>query len=97
MISIAIFGKYRKEYSAIGAQLGALIPAWLAAIVFVPWHAISVTTSGNYSDQEQLHFTAPIVLYMLLPVIAALAVVANLAIVYFLFFSLRRRWQFRSF
>ncbi|WIX78148.1 hypothetical protein QRX50_43345 [Amycolatopsis carbonis] len=88
--------KQRKEYTAIGVQLGTLIPAWLATIVFVPWYALSVTTSGNYSDQEQLHFTATIVLYILLPVIAALGVTINLAIAYFLFFSSRHRSQFRS-
>ncbi|WP_432852196.1 hypothetical protein ACQPXB_14505 [Amycolatopsis sp. CA-161197] len=86
----------RKEYTVIGVQLSAFIPAWLATIVFVPWYALSVITSGNYSNQEQLHFTATIALYILLPAIAALGVTANLAIAYFLFFSSRHRSQFRS-
>jgi hypothetical protein len=83
--------KRRKEYTVIGVQLGAFMPGWLSTIVFVPWYALSVTTSGNYSGQEQLRFTATVVLYLLLPVIAAIVVTLNLVIAYLLFFSLRRR------
>ncbi|WP_208720043.1 hypothetical protein [Amycolatopsis circi] len=83
--------RYRKEYLAIGIQLGTVIPGWLVTIAFVLWYIVVVTTSGNYIGQEQLHFTVPIVLYLLLPVVAMLINSINLIIVFSLFFPSPRR------
>lgn len=82
---------YRKEYTVLGVQLGTAIPGWLAAIGFVVWYVVTVTTSGNYSEVGQLHFTFPIVLYLALPVVAALINSANLIIAFSLFFPSSRR------
>ncbi|MGW4395465.1 hypothetical protein ACWEHA_09270 [Amycolatopsis nivea] len=77
---------YRKEYTVLGVQLGTVIPGWFASIGFVVWYVVIVTTSGSYSGVEQLHFTVPIVLYLILPVVAALINSANLIIAFSLFF-----------
>ncbi|MGW7532611.1 hypothetical protein [Amycolatopsis sp. NPDC054798] len=82
---------YRKEYTVLGVQLGTAIPGWLAAIGFAFWYVVSVTTSGNYSGVGQLHFTAPVVLYLSLPVAAAIINSVNLIIAFSLFFPSSRR------
>ncbi|WP_406639894.1 hypothetical protein [Amycolatopsis sp. WGS_07] len=83
--------QYRKEYTVLGVQLGTAIPAWLATMGFVLWYVISVTTSGSYSGVGQLHFTAPIVLYLIIPVVAALINSVNLILAYSLFFPSPRK------
>lgn len=83
--------RYRKEYLALGVQLGTVIPGWLVTIVFILWYSAVVVTSGSYKGQEQLHFTASIVLYMLLPVVAMLVNSVNLIIVFSLFFPSPRK------
>ena len=83
--------RYRKEYLVLGIQLGTVIPGWLVTIVFVIWYSVVVATSGSYKGQEQLHFTVPIVLYMLLPVVAMLINSINLVIVFSLFFPSPRK------
>lgn len=83
--------RYRKEYTVLGVQLGTAIPGWLATIGFVFWYVIIVTTSGGYSGVGQLHFTAPIVLYLSIPVVAALLNSVNLIMVFSLFFPSPRR------
>ncbi len=83
--------RYRKEYTVLGVQLGTAIPGWLATFGFVLWYVISVTTSGGYSAVERLHFTVPIVLYLVLPGIASIINSANLIIVFFPFLSFSRQ------
>lgn len=82
---------HSKEYTVLGVQLGTAIPGWLATIVFVFWYVITVTTSGSYSGMEQLHFTVPIVLYLITPVVAALINSVNLITAFSLFFPSPRR------
>ncbi|MFB9929147.1 hypothetical protein ACFORO_00075 [Amycolatopsis halotolerans] len=82
---------HRKEYTVLGVQLGTAVPGWVAAIGFVLWYVISVTTSGSYSGVEQVHFTVPIVLYLSIPVIAVVINSVNLLIAFSLFFPSPRR------
>ncbi|MFI5607690.1 hypothetical protein [Amycolatopsis sp. NPDC051903] len=82
---------HRKEYSALAPQLGTCVPAWLATCGFVPWYLLTVTTSGDSSGHDQLPFTAPIVIYTVLPVAASLLITANLVTVFALFFPSQRR------
>lgn len=88
--------KFRKEYTVLGVQLGTALPGWLAAMGFVVWYAVIVVTSGNYSGVEQIHFTVPIVLYLVLPVLAALINSANLILAFSLFFPSSRKLSLYS-
>ncbi|MGV9297182.1 hypothetical protein [Amycolatopsis sp. NPDC003676] len=85
------FLRHRKEYTVLGVQVGTAVTGWLVTIGFVLWYVISVTTSGGYSGVGQLHFTVPIVLYLCIPVIAALINSVNLIIAFSLFFPSPRR------
>ncbi|MFE3174502.1 hypothetical protein ACFXPA_38090 [Amycolatopsis sp. NPDC059090] len=83
--------RHRKEYTVLGVQLGTAVPGWVTAIGFVLWYVVSVTTSGSYSGVEQVHFTVPVVLYLSIPVVAALINSVNLIIAFSLFFPSPRR------
>ena len=83
--------RYRKEYTVLGVQLGTVVPAWLATVGFVLWYVVSVTTSGDYSGVGQLRFTVPTVLYLSVPVVAAVINSVNLIVVFSLFFPSSRR------